>query len=97
LVPVLPTGKGPSSSHWNLRFRRATLQRISLGRRTGLPIGGIMNLTMRAAGMFLLLIGVTGVSFAASLATPEIDAASAAQAIALVCGSALIFRAKRSK
>jgi hypothetical protein len=56
-----------------------------------------MNLTMRAAGMFLLLIGVTGVSFAASLATPEIDAASAAQAIALVCGSALIFRAKRSK
>jgi hypothetical protein len=55
-----------------------------------------MNLTMKAAGMFLLLVSVTGALFAQVAPTPEIDPASAAQAIALVCGSALIFRARRS-
>ncbi len=48
---------------------------------------------LRAAGMALLLVGAGGLLLAT--AVPEIDAASAGNALALLGGAALLIRARK--
>jgi hypothetical protein len=54
------------------------------------------NLVMKIAGMTLLCIGISGVASAA-FATPEIDPASGASALALLSGALLMIRGRRRR
>jgi hypothetical protein len=53
------------------------------------------NLIMKIAGLALLSIGASCVCFAA--ATPEIDPASGANALALLTGALLVIRGRRRR
>jgi len=55
-----------------------------------------MQKTQKVLGILLLVAGVSSATAFAS-AVPEIPAASAGSAIALVSGIVLMFRARRSK
>jgi hypothetical protein len=48
-------------------------------------------------GMFLLLVGVSGLAMAVPTPVPEIDPGSAGSALALLSGAVLIFRSQRKK
>jgi hypothetical protein len=48
-------------------------------------------------GMFLLMVGVSGLGLAISNPVPEIDPGSAGSALALLSGAVLIFRSHRKK
>jgi hypothetical protein len=50
---------------------------------------------MKIVGMMLLLVGM--VATASAQAVPEIDAGSAASALALLSGSLLVLRSRRKK
>jgi hypothetical protein len=52
-----------------------------------------MNKMMKLAGLALLVIGVASVGFAS--AVPEIDAATGANALALLGGALLIIRSRK--
>ena len=49
--------------------------------------------TLRLAGMMLLVIGISSMALAAPV--PEIDAASGANALALLTGALLVIRGRR--
>lgn len=53
-----------------------------------------MNKPMKIAGLILLTIGIASVSSAAVFG-PEIDAATGANALALLSGALLIIRSKK--
>jgi hypothetical protein len=53
-----------------------------------------MNKTMKVAGLALLVIGVASVGFATPVG-PEIDAATGANALALLGGALLIIRSRK--
>jgi hypothetical protein len=48
-------------------------------------------------GLSLLLVGTAGLAVAGPTAAPEIDGASATSALALLSGSLLVLRARRTK
>ena len=50
---------------------------------------------MKIAGLALLTIGITSVGFAGIPTTPEIDAATGANALALLGGALLMFRGRK--
>jgi hypothetical protein len=52
---------------------------------------------MKTIGMALLVVGLSGLVMAGPLAAPEVNAASAAGAIALVSGALLVIRGQRKK
>lgn len=52
--------------------------------------------TMKLAAVMIVLLGTASFSFA-GVSTPEIDANSAASAIALVSGGLLVLRGRRKK
>ncbi len=50
---------------------------------------------MKATGMALLLAGVGGLLLATPVGAPEIDAASAGNALALLGGAVMLIRARK--
>ena len=50
---------------------------------------------MKVSGMVLVTIGVAGVCLATPAGAPEIDAATGANALALVAGALMIIRSRR--
>jgi len=50
---------------------------------------------LKASGMALLLVGAVGLLLATPVAAPEIDAASASNAIALLGGAVLLIRSRK--
>jgi hypothetical protein len=50
---------------------------------------------LKAVGMFLILVGVSGFALANPVAVPEISAGSASSALALVSGAILVFRGRK--
>jgi hypothetical protein len=50
---------------------------------------------LKAAGMFLILVGVSSFALANITVTPEINAGSASSALALVSGAILVFRGRK--
>jgi hypothetical protein len=52
---------------------------------------------MKAIGMMLLFVGVSGLALAQQLPCPEIDPGSAGTAVALLSGALLVIRAGRKK
>jgi hypothetical protein len=51
----------------------------------------------KITGLMLVLIGVSGLAMASSVATPEINPASAATALALLSGVLLVLRGRRNR
>ena len=51
----------------------------------------------RFLGLSLLLAGAASFAVAGTIATPEIDGASAASAVVLLSGGLLVLRARRKK
>ena len=51
----------------------------------------------KVLGMFLLLVGVSGLAVATPVIVPEIDPGSAGSALALLSGAVLMFRSRRKK
>jgi len=49
----------------------------------------------RYIGLSLLFLGAAGFAFAGNVGSPEIDAASAVGAVALLSGGLLVLRARR--
>ena len=49
----------------------------------------------KAAGMFLILVGVASLAMADIVTVPEINAGSASSALALLCGAILIIRGRK--
>jgi hypothetical protein len=56
-----------------------------------------MQKAQKVLGILLLVAGASTYAMAVSVATPEIGAASAGSAVALVSGIVLMFRARRAK
>ncbi len=54
----------------------------------------MLSLVGRCTGLFLLVSGMASVAFAQTGAAPEIDPASAASAVAILAGAALLARDK---
>ena len=52
---------------------------------------------LKVIGMMLLLIGVSGAAMASTAPVPEIDASSAASALALISGALLMVRRSPKK
>jgi len=52
---------------------------------------------MKMIRMAMLLMGVAGYAFAGAVQSPEIDASSAAGALALISGGILILQTRRRK
>jgi len=52
---------------------------------------------MKFVGIVLLLVGLSTLAFAGSLATPEISPASGVAALALLSGAILVIRGRRKK
>jgi hypothetical protein len=52
---------------------------------------------MKAAGMALLLMGLSSLAFAGEPTVPEISPASGVAALTLVSGALLVIRARRKK
>lgn len=50
---------------------------------------------LKAAGMFLILVGVAGFAAADIVAAPEINAGSASSALALLSGAILVIRGRK--
>ncbi len=50
---------------------------------------------LKAAGMFLILVGVSGFALADITVVPEISAGSASSALALVSGAILVIRGRK--
>jgi hypothetical protein len=50
---------------------------------------------LKAAGMFLILVAVSGFAFADITTAPEISAGSASSALALVSGAILVIRGRK--
>jgi len=63
--------------------------------RAGTNIGG--SLIVKNIYAALILLAVATASFAGTLNTPEIDGSTAAGAIALISGSALVLRSRRKR
>jgi hypothetical protein len=52
-------------------------------------------LMLKAAGAFLMLIGMSSFAFGCAVQAPEIDAASGVAALALLTGGLLVIRTRR--
>ena len=52
---------------------------------------------MKFVGIVFLLVGLSTLAFAGTVATPEISPASGAAALALVSGGLLVIRGRRKK
>ena len=52
---------------------------------------------MKCFGLFLMLSAFAASAFAGVVTTPEIDGNSAASAVALLAGGALVLRSRRKK
>jgi hypothetical protein len=55
------------------------------------------KIVWKLLGLGLLLLGAASFALAGPVAAPEIDAASASSAIALLSGSLLVLRSRRKK